>query len=181
MNNALCELSKLDRNEFENLNEYFNSLKLKKMKIDLCKSENEAIEAKEFAFKSTKVEIKCRNCSKTLFAGSDLVFREPSYYSTNLNFIKNLITCSNDKYFYCSDKSCSLKLGQVVSFRKQPDMYMILIEGIKFKFPNESSYTVKCKSIFFSIILDFNIIYNYIFINIAKWSKVTELFDIKKI
>jgi hypothetical protein len=34
---------------------------------------------------------------------------------------------------------------------------------------------------FFSIILDFNIIYNYIFINIAKWSKVTELFDIKKI
>lgn len=152
MNKALCGLSKLDRNEFEKLNEQFNSLKIKKISLDLFKKENEAIEANEarnFAFKSTIVEIKCRNCSKTLFAGSDLIFREPSYYSTNLNFIKNLITCSNDKYFYCSDKSCNQKLGQVVSFRKQPDMYMVLIDGIKFKFPNNSSYTLKCKPFFF--------------------------------
>lgn len=137
MEKALKKLYQMDKNERD---QYYK--KMHEMKFKSIQTLSSLNVSTDYCFEAEQVQIICRNCNKKLFTGADLVYREPSYYCTNLSFIENLIHFK-EKKFYCSDKSCNKELGQLVEFRKQDTMHMIDIKGIKFMYPRSSTAQVK--------------------------------------
>ena len=154
MKAALQEFHSLSESEFI---KRYNEMRVKRISSLNSSASIDSISDKP-QFSSTQVKVHCRNCNRELFEASDLRYREPAYFSCNNHFIKNLIAIDGDKQkFFCSDKSCNKELGRVVSMKRGNDLYMIDIDGIKFKTPRSpgDSYEI-----------------------IKKWNKVSKLFEV---
>ncbi len=140
---ALKSLHQMDRQAYNSYYQKFHDDLSQSITKQLSSSESKESK-KNFLYDPKQVKLQCRNCSRDLFRGSDLFYREPSYYCTNKNFIENLIIINGAK-FNCADKSCNHEIGRLVEIRKSKPMHMIDIKGVKFKFPNSSSATVISK------------------------------------
>lgn len=85
--------------------------------------------------------VHCRECGVGLFPATDLRFREPSYYSINIEFIRRAIrvedTDLSSKVFHCARASCGNELGREVAMRRGQPLYMIDIKGVKFANKNK--------------------------------------------
>lgn len=149
-------LEKLNTHNLASHEEY-EMHRLQKLK----KSQNDAKQmsmtelTKQARYQPYAVKVHCRDCSRELFKGSDLVYREPSYYCRNTRFINSHISIDmHSKKFHCSDGSCRKELGRLVEFRNKPSMYMIEIKGIKLLTPSGE------------------------FVGVSKWSKLLEYFPV---
>ena len=108
-------------------------------------------------YSSKEVTVHCRHCSQALFNGSQLKYREPSYYSTCDNFAKNLVAFDEQKVkILCAQKECNKELGRLVPIRKGESLRMIDIKGIKFSIQGQ-----------FKIF--------------KQWSKILELFHVENL
>lgn len=157
MDRALAQMRKLNKSDLE---EIYNLYLAKKVESSL-KSIPSVLKVNEpkFKFKAHSIKVHCKDCSKELFTGADIKYREPSYFSINRTFIERHVTINNaNQKFYCSDMSCNKELGRLVMFKNSKTLYMIEIKGVKWLTPSSKSFE-----------------------SIKKWSKVAELFKIENI
>ncbi|CAF0722745.1 unnamed protein product [Brachionus calyciflorus] len=132
MEQALKIFNAIEKNQF--LNEFnFKQAKLLSMIRSLSNNYNQI---EKILMDSSRVDVHCRDCSQFLFNGSNLRYREPSYFSICKLFKDNMINVDISKQkFFCSVKSCGKELGRLVQIRNSSPLYMIDIKGITFKFP----------------------------------------------
>lgn len=110
----------------------------------------------ESRYKPCSVKIHCKDCSRELFRGSDLKYREPSYYCQSTVFVQQRISIDRaSNKFHCANRSCNKELGRLVALRNAPSLHMIEVKGIKLILPNGATVPA-----------------------IKKWSRVREFFQI---
>lgn len=78
---------------------------------------------------SDDYHVHCRRCSEPLFPATDLKFREPSYYSTNVAFQQKV---ANSSGLRCANTTCGSELGQRIPLRKGGYLFMMNIKSIMF-------------------------------------------------
>ena len=155
MNQAVIELKNGDT---KLLDAEYEKYKLKKIKESSLESDLQSVKRTiKGSHPARSVTIHCKDCSRKLFTGSDMVHREPSYFCTSEKFIRDCIKVNGKtRKFTCSDMSCCRELGRLVDFRNRLPMHMIEIKGIKLLMPDGS------------------------YVSVSKWSKVEEIFEIVK-
>lgn len=91
---------------------------------------------------SDDYHVHCRRCSEPLFPATDLKFREPSYYSTNVTFQQKVI---NSAGLCCTNTACGFELGQRIPLRRGGYLFMMHIKSIKFARKGRAGFDTPAK------------------------------------
>ena len=155
MDNALKEYSKMSQADFERqFNKYLEKLETNpKLFINRSSVNDEYTIERSFEYKAECVNVKCRNCSETIFNGGEIKFRDPNYVCENQTLLDRVKV--NDEKFYCSKTTCNNELGKLMKLKNSSSLFIVDIKRIKFEIPNIGLQVI------------------------SKWSKVKEYFSIK--
>lgn len=154
MEKALKEYSQMSQRDFEKeFNKCMEKLETNpKLFINHSNSSREITE-RSFGYKPENVNVKCRNCSETIFNGGELKFRDPNYVC-DYKSLQGKVKVNAEK-FYCLTTTCNKELGKLMNLKNSTPLFIVDIKGVKFEIPNLGVQVL------------------------SKWSKVNEYFSIK--